>query len=139
MPTMASKPVQGTILQVEISSVFTTIPGLTNIKSADFDVGERDTTDLESTYMEREPTLLTIGHVTAEGKLNHSNVVHRQLIADMAAVPATVRNYKIIHPDTKEDTFAAWPSYSPQGKTPGGDRRANWTFKVKGAYVTPTS
>lgn len=139
MGNLAAKKVQGVVLQVEIATVFTTIPGLTNIKAGGLSVDERETTDLASTIKEYDPMLPSASTVTAEGKLDGSNVVHQHLIAAMTADPPTKENYKIVYPDASEDTFEAFVKvYEPDAMTSGGHRSAKWEFRPTGAYTTPT-
>jgi hypothetical protein len=94
---MAKIPGKGTILQVEIASVYTTIANRVEISGPSAEMGEFDVSDLDSSVLQTVATMLDPGELTMKVWYDPNLAGHIQLNTDLAA--GTVRNYKLKYAD----------------------------------------
>lgn len=88
----------GTILQVQISAVYTAIPQVMNVTPPQIEMGDVETTHLGSTGRERCATIIDPGTVKFDLEFNPANSVHMQLWTFAQA--GTEVNWKVILPDS---------------------------------------
>lgn len=95
---------QGTLLQVSISTVFTTIGLRTRINPHDNTRAKLETTDLDSSAEESIAGIRRGGEIELEGNYNAANAQHAYLWASYDA--GTVESWKLILADSGAATFA---------------------------------
>lgn len=90
---MAKIAGKGTILQAEVSSVYTTIANRVEISGPSPEMGEFDITDLDSTVVETAATLLDAGELSLKIWYDPNGATHTRITTDLLA--GTERNYKL--------------------------------------------
>lgn len=93
---MTKRTAQGSDLQVEIASVFTTLPGITKIEGPDGEQQYEDVTDLTSTIVEDGELvgLATPGSVKIEGYYDPQDTTQAMIYTQVFGT-AGYKNFKI--------------------------------------------
>lgn len=98
----------GTLLKLEIASVFTTVFAVTKIDGPDGETLFDDLTCLDSTYVEDGEVvgLATPGSVKIDGFYNTESPTHKAIL-DQVTAPGSNKNknWKITSPNSKDITF----------------------------------
>jgi len=125
----------GTLLQVSISGTYTTIAQRASIEPAAVEIDMKETTELDSTFVERRPTLPDPGDLMVKVWLDPNDVGHKYLRDSNAAASSTAESFKLIFPSspTSTATFAGYvQSYKPGGIDPKGYLEADIKIQLSG-------
>lgn len=98
----------GTLLKLDISSVFTTVFSVTKIDGPDGEVIFDDLTDLSSTYVEDGEVvgLATPGSLKIDGYHSTDSPTHKAILDQITAPGSNKnKNWKIVDANAKEITF----------------------------------
>lgn len=127
---MAVNSSQGTLLQVSISSVFTTIAQRVTIKPNEVTHKDIETTDLDSTAETSIPGIERGGEMELGLNWDMSQATHAFLETSRAA--RTVLSWKLILADTGlcTDAFSGWIMSRKIGDAET-DKKQEATFKIK--------
>ena len=132
---------KGSVLQVEIASVFTAIAQLTSIDGPEAEVEDADATALDTSGAGKlyAPTgFVEPGEVDAEGLFDPVLASH-QALTDLLTAPATV-NWKLIFADAAPTTWPFAGHLKKLGpKIEMGDLlRFSFGIKLSGLVTYPT-
>lgn len=114
---------------------FTTISDRVEITGPSMEMGERETTDLDSTVKEFRPSILDPGELDLTINFQTNNTGHQQLLTDLAA--KTISNWRMIFPledgSTTDDmaSFSAWvKKFEPKTGTAEDTQTADVTLRL---------
>jgi hypothetical protein len=136
MPATNKKiPGLGTQLQATIASVLTTIAGRVSIDGPDSSVGVKETTDLDSTAVERRPLLPDGGDLSAQVWLDPSEPTHSFLAGLQATPPPLPVAWKLLFNTSPSHSGAfngILTQYKPGGMTADGYLTADIKISLSG-------
>ncbi len=136
---MASNATQGTLLQLSISAVFTTIAQRVRVKPNEVKREKIETTDLDSTWESSIAGIPRAGELEMEINYDAGAATHAALWASFGT--GTVEAWKLILADSGTATFAfsGWiMSFQPGEATVDGLQKATLKIQVTGAVtLTP--
>lgn len=101
---MAYAPGKGTILQLEIASVFTAIAQLVNVTPPSMSVGTSETTHLASTWREFIGSIPDGGEITFTIEYDSADASHAALSSKFAG--CAVENWKVLFNDAGDTEVA---------------------------------
>lgn len=133
---MAANATQGTLLQLSISSVFTTIAQRVKVVANEVTRAKIDTTDLDSTWETSIPGIPRGGEIELEINYDPGNATHAALWTSLGA--GTVEDWKLILADAGAAAFAfeGWiTSFKPGEATVDGLQTASLKIQTTGAVV----
>lgn len=112
---MAVTPAKGTLLQMEIAEVFTTVAQRVSIDPPEMTREKIETTDLDSDAETSIAGIIRPGDVSMTCNIDPANATHQALWA--AYQDGGVNSYKLVYADAKqsEDEFDAWISSYKKG------------------------
>lgn len=134
--TTATQPAKGTILQLSISSTYTTVAQNVSLDGPDSEVGTRDTTHLLSTAKTFAPTIPDGGTVSGTLLYDPRDTTHDALFGLIWA-PA-VSLWKLTFADTGQTTFAfngILTKLTPTGIEVEANLEASFEIKVSGVIT----
>jgi hypothetical protein len=99
-------PGLGTLLQIKIGGVWTTIGQRVSIEGPDAELGIRDVTNLDSVYKGKRPTLPDLGKLTLKVFYDPNDGTHEACRARVFAPPSTPDLFQLIWNDEMESTHA---------------------------------
>jgi len=139
---MAESRTKGTLLQVSISSVYTTIAQRVSVKPNKSSRNSIETTDLDDDAETSLAGILRSGEVVLNGNLDTANAGHAYLWSSHnTAAGAPAENWKIILTDTgaSEYAFSGWIMDFEVGEaTIDGLNKFTMTIKITGVVtLTP--
>lgn len=116
---------------------FTDVGGVLDISGPELDADEIETTAHDSTSEEFIMGVLRSGNVTFDINYDPADTQHKGLISDRAA--KTLRNFKLVFPDTSEIAFSAYVKGFKPNAPVNGKLTASVTLRVSGAVTMPTA
>jgi hypothetical protein len=128
----------GTLLQVQISGVYTTIAQRASIDPPSVDIDMKETGDLDDTFVTRLPTLPDPGQLGLQVWLDPNDATHSYLAVSNANASSTPENFKLIFPSspTRTRTFSGYvQSYKEGGVEPKGYLIADIKVQLSGPIV----
>jgi len=127
---MAVNSTKGTLLQAEISSVFTTIAQRISIKPNEVSHNEIETTDLDASSSTSIAGIERAGELEMTLNWDMSNSTHAFL--ETTRANRTIINWKLILSDTgaATDSFSGWIMSRKIGDAEV-DKKQEATFKIK--------
>jgi hypothetical protein len=125
----------GTLLQVQISGTYTTIVQRASIDAPTVEITMQETTDLDSTFVERRPTLPDPTELGLSVWLDPNDTTHKYLRDSNAAASSTAETFKLIFPSspTVTATFQGFvQSYKPGAIDPKNYLTAEVKIQLSG-------
>jgi hypothetical protein len=122
-------------LQGTISGTLTTITQRVSIDGPDGSVGVKETTDLDSTAVERRPTLPDGGDISGQIWLDPADTTHQWLATQQATPPALPTPWKLLFNTTPphSGTFnGILTQYKVGGMTTDGYLTADFKISLSG-------
>lgn len=93
---MASKiRAKGTTLQIKLTGTFTTIGQRVSLNPPDVQVKIVETTDLDSTYVEKKPSIPDLGKLSGTLFYDPADSTHAAMRARVVAPPAAIDEFKL--------------------------------------------
>lgn len=136
---MSKVVTKGTLLKLEIASVYTTIAQITKIDGPDAEVETQDTTCLDTSGVGREHTpngLVEPGSVNWSLFWDPALAVHQSLHALLSA--PVLKNWKKIYANTEELPFAATLTKLTPAVELGSFLTADCSCKLSGLATYPS-
>lgn len=128
----------GTLLQAYISGSYTTVAQRVKVEGPDGSNELVDTSDLDSTAVERNPTIPDGGDVTLSIWFDPNESTHTQLETWRTSPPSTAPLFQVVFPTSpsKKVQFGAWVSaFKPTGMEVKGYLQADVTLSITGAIT----
>ncbi len=131
-------PGAGTLFQISIASVYTTVGQRVTITGPSIEVNNADTTHLDSATVTNRPTLADGGEVSLQIFFDPTDTVSHQTLAGLASTKL-ITNFKLIFAVTGPNntyTFAGFlTKYEVSGMEWSANLTADITIKVNGLPV----
>lgn len=122
-------PGAGTLLQISIASVYTTIGQRVSIKGPSVEVNNADTTHLDSSTVTSRPTLADGGEVSIQVFFDPTDSVSHQELAALASTKATT-SFKLIFNVAGPNNTYSFSGYLNKYELSGMEWSANLTADI---------
>lgn len=134
---MAKNPAKGTLLKATISSVLTTVAQRLSLDGPSMEVGQAETTDLDSgAWKTYRPTIADGGEVSGTLLYDPADTTHAFLFTQIGA--PTVIVWNIVFADAAPTTFSFsgfLTKLAPTGIEVEANLEAEFAIKVTGAVT----
>ncbi|GAC1475644.1 MAG: hypothetical protein NVSMB9_28530 [Isosphaeraceae bacterium] len=100
-------PGLGTLLQLKIAGIFTTIGERVELDGPDTTLGIRDTTHLDSPYKAKRPTITDLGKLSGKCFFDPNDLTTHTIVRNKVfAAPSAPDLYQLVYNDSKTTTHA---------------------------------
>ena len=133
-------PGKGTLLKMKISGTFTAIANRVEIEGPDAELGIRKTTNLDSTFEGKRPTVPDLGQVTMTVFYDPNDSAHGTARARVFSPPSAPDLFEIIWADgdttPSQDAFSGYiTKWTPTGIKVDDTLQAKVTIELTDAYT----
>ena len=126
---------QGTLLQISISSTYTTLGQRVSLEGVDPELKIRDVTNLDSLSTKKRPGIPDLGKMSGKLYYDPNDATHIYVRARVTSPPAVPDLWKMIYPDGSSapanDAFSGYVTkFKPTGIEVNGTLEADFEIDV---------
>lgn len=133
-------PAKGTLLQLKIAGTFTTIGQRVSLDGPDAQLGIRNPTHLDSSYVAKRPTLPDLGKMSGKLLFDPNDTVHPVMRAKVFSPPAAPDDFKLIFADgfttPASEVFKGYVTkFTPTGIEVEANLEADFEIEITDSYT----